>query len=152
MSNIPAIAEHIVRQSASMLDQISPEWWTAERVELGTLDIASGSRCLLAQSFGRVEAECSCCSDQSYSTDQSYSIGLDHMLELLIDACLIRESYDRVDFSVDHGFTGGYVSVDREAFPDSTEQRVFIDADMFTGPWVTVIRERRDAASEPINA
>lgn len=152
MSNIPAIAEHIVRQSASMLDQISPEWWTSERVELGTLDIASGSRCLLAQSFGSVAASCLCCSGPSFGA------GLDVVLELISDAGISdagmdhEDAGDRNDFAASHGFMGGYVSVDREAFPDSTEQRVLIDADMFTGPWVTVIRERRDAASEPINA
>lgn len=141
MSNIPAIAEHIVRQSASMLDQISPEWWTAERVELGTLDIASGSRCLLAQSFGRIEAGCSCCSDQSYST------GLDRVLELTSDAGLSAEvdaDDDRIDFAAAHGFCGGYVDIDREIFPDAEYGRVFIPTVLLTEPWIKVIRERRD--------
>lgn len=152
MTHIPAVAEHIVRQSASMLDQISPEWWTSERVELGTLDIASGSRCLLAQSFGSVAASCLCCSSHSFSA------GLDVVLELISDAGIAdddmdrEDSGDRKDFAASHGFMGGYVTVDREIFPDGTNRRMFIDADMFTGPWVTVIRERRDAASEPINA
>lgn len=152
MSNIPAIAEHIVRQSASMLDQISPEWWTSERVELGTLDIASGSRCLLAQSFGSVAASCLCCSSHSFGA------GLDVVLGLINDAGISddhmdpEDDGDRHSFAASHGFMGGYVSVDREAFPDGTDRKMFIDADMFTGPWFTVIRERRDAASEPINA
>jgi hypothetical protein len=139
MSNIPAIAEHIVRQSASMLDQVSPDWWTAERVNLGTLDIASRSNCLLAQSFGRIEAECACCSDRSYS------VGLERVFDLVADAGLVREGEYRDHFAEMHGFAGGYIAVDREVFPDSEDSRVFIPSATFTAPWGRVIRERRDA-------
>lgn len=144
MVNVAAVVEHVVRQSASMLDRVSPDWWTPERVNLDTLDITSGFYCLLAQSFGIVEFECSCCSSHSYGA------GLDRVLELASDACLIEEDYDRFDFSADHGFSGGYVSVDREIFPDSESDRVFILTGLLTAPWIKVITERRDAANDPL--
>lgn len=142
MVNVAAVAEHVVRQSASMLDRVSPDWWTSERVNLDSLDISNGMSCLLAQSFGE-GVECECC--------HSYSVGLDAVETLLSDADIAVGNPNL--FPAQHGFAGGYVTVDREILPDVTdEESVYISSNQFTAPWKKIIRERRDAANVLINA
>lgn len=42
--------EQRVGRGAAWLDAVYPEWWT--RIDLGTLDLAHGCRCVLGQLFG----------------------------------------------------------------------------------------------------
>lgn len=141
MVDVRAVAEHVVRQSASMLDRISPDWWTPERVNLDTLDINSGTFCLIAQSFGAIVSQFECCRNHSYNA------GLDRVEALLSDAGIAVDNHGR--FPAQHGFAGGDITVDPEIFPDVTEP-VYISSNQFTAPWVKVIRERRDAANDPL--
>lgn len=141
MTDVHALAEHVVRQGAALLDQVSNDWWKPERVDLGTLDIGSGSLCLLAQSFG----------------DNSFGRGVDTLVGLLVDAG--HGKVNRARLTGNNGFRADYVNFDPAEFPNIRSNVIiedtpaaFISATLYTKPWVKVITERREAmpASDPL--
>lgn len=137
MAGIDEFAERIVRKGAALLDRVSSDWWSAERVNLATLDISSGSLCLLAQSFG----------------GYCYGIGVGLLEKLLRDAGAELAFGEVYDLAPTHGFCAAFYEIDMTEFPDMADMRkdasgqVFIKAEAFTAPWVKVISARREAAS-----
>ena len=135
------IAEHIVNRGAALLDQYTPDWFT--RINVDTLAIASASRCVLAQSLGKIDIAES-------PFDHDYMHGLSRLRAILCDSGIETEW----DFERNHGFMSTWIRRDSRALEGLDVSAIVFDSDgeiwltgtLLTDAWKDAVIERQSVA------
>ncbi len=132
------MARHIIEQTASMLDQVIPDWVT--RVDRDKIDIFSGQKCIIGQLF---------------PGELSFHDGMDRLRELVIDSKIIAptERLSSTALGVNSGWHPASRFADLDLGDESDMSEVYlmdvayIGMDALTLAWQQLIDDRVSASA-----
>lgn len=125
------MARHIIEQTASMLDQVIPDWMT--RVDRNKIDIFSCKKCIIGQLF---------------PDEPTFYDGMDALRELVIDSNVIAptERLSSTALGLNSGWHPASRFADLDLSDESDMSEAYLSMATLTLAWRQLIDDRASAS------